>query len=78
LVDLLCLLLLVFLLQVGRLLPDYSRQLVAVIGPQAQQLVNVFGIPDHLVAAPIAANWEGYNTVDNQGELVGPAFAAVS
>lgn len=56
--------------QVGRLVPDFVRQLVSSIGPNAQQLVNAFGIPDHLVAAPIAGNWELYNTYDNQGELL--------
>jgi hypothetical protein len=59
----------VLLLQVGRLVPDYVRQLVASIAPNGQQLVAAFGIPDHLVAAPIAGQWELYNTYDNQGEL---------
>lgn len=31
--------------------------------PQAQALVDSFGIPDHLVAAPIAGDWEKYNEV---------------
>jgi hypothetical protein len=57
------------LLQVGRLVPGYVRQLVASIAPNGQQLVAAFGIPDHLVAAPIAGQWELYNTYDNQGEL---------
>ena len=34
--------------------------------------VDAFGIPDHLVAAPIAADWEAYNAVDNRGELAPP------
>jgi acyl-CoA oxidase len=55
--------------KVGRLVPDYVRQLVASIAPNGQQLVAAFGIPDHLVAAPIAGQWELYNTYDNQGEL---------
>ena len=37
----------------------------------SQQLVDSFGIPEHLVAAPIAADWEQYNVTDNQGELIG-------
>lgn len=57
-------------------MPDTVRALVHQVGPQAVALVAAFGIPDHLVAAPIAANWESYNAVDNQGELVGAAFAA--
>ena len=40
------------------------------LAPQGQQLVDAFGIPEHLVAAPIAQDWEGYNITDNQGELV--------
>ncbi|KAF6250062.1 hypothetical protein COO60DRAFT_1706247 [Scenedesmus sp. NREL 46B-D3] len=55
--------------KVGRLVPDFVRQLVAGIAPNGQQLVAAFGIPDHLVAAPIAGQWELYNTYDNQGEL---------
>ena len=34
--------------------------------------VEAFGIPDHLVAAPIAADWESYNATDNRGELAPP------
>lgn len=36
--------------------------------------VDAFGIPDHLLATPIAGDWEAYNRVDNRGELLGPAF----
>lgn len=57
------------LLQVARLVPDYVRSLVAAVAPHAQQVVAAFGIPDALVAAPIALNWEAYNSYDNQGEL---------
>ncbi len=35
--------------------------------------VDAFGIPDHLVAAPIAGDWESYNAGDNRGELA-PAW----
>lgn len=62
--------------QVARLVPDYVRSLVASIAPHTQQVVASFGIPDELVAAPIAANWERYNTYDNQGELPGSPFSA--
>ena len=40
------------------------------LAPFGQQLVESFGIPTHLVAAPIAEDWEGYNVTDNQGELI--------
>ena len=50
------------------------RRLCAEIAPASQHLIDAFGIPPHLQAAPIAADWEEYNRVDNQGELIGPAF----
>lgn len=40
------------------------------LSPYGEHLANSFGIPQHLVAAPIAGNWEGYNVTDNQGELI--------
>ncbi len=58
----------------GRALPEQLRSLCSSLAPQSQQLVDSFGVPDHLVAAPIAGDWEGYNAVDNQGELVGRQF----
>ena len=45
------------------------------LAPHAGTLVEGFGIPRHLITAPIALDWEKYNTVDNQGEIV-PAFVA--
>jgi hypothetical protein len=57
------------------MVPDYVRSIVASVAPHTQQLVRAMGIPDGLVQAPIAGNWERYNTVDNQGELIGAAFA---
>lgn len=58
----------------AREVPDTIRGLCQDIAPQSQSLVDAFGIPDKLVAAPIAVDWEGYNLVDNQGELTGSAF----
>ena len=31
-----------------------------------------FGIPEHLVAAPIAGDWEAFNVRDNNGEIAAP------
>ena len=62
--------------QAGRALPAAVRASVAEVGPQAQAVVEAFGIPDHLVAAPIAGDWERYNRVDNKGELLGEAARA--
>lgn len=51
------------------------RELCHELSGSSQQLVNSFGIDDHLLAAPIAGDWVAYNKVDNQGELTGPAFS---
>jgi acyl-CoA oxidase len=51
-------------------LGDAVRASVKAIAPAAPALVRGFGIPDHLIAAPIAGDWEAYNAYDNQGELV--------
>jgi acyl-CoA oxidase len=63
-------------LQAGKAMPAAVRSSVSQIGPQAQAIVEAFGIPDHLVAAPIAGDWERYNRVDNKGELIGDAGKA--
>lgn len=34
------------------------------------ELLTAFGIPEHMVHAPIAKDWEKYNETDNQGELI--------
>lgn len=54
--------------------PCRNRGLCAQLAPASQHVIDAFGIPPHLQAAPIAADWEAYNKVDNQGELIGPAF----
>lgn len=41
------------------------------LGRESVALVEAFGIPEHLLAAPIASDWVKYNVVDNQGELTG-------
>uniref|UniRef100_A0A7S3QUT3 Acyl-coenzyme A oxidase n=1 Tax=Dunaliella tertiolecta TaxID=3047 RepID=A0A7S3QUT3_DUNTE len=55
----------------GMGVPDCVRELVGRLGPYAQAAAEGFGIPDHLVAAPIAGDWETYNKVDNRGEMMG-------
>ncbi|KAG2446914.1 hypothetical protein HYH02_008070 [Chlamydomonas schloesseri] len=56
----------------GRSVPEAVREAVAELSPAAcSGLVDSFGIPDHLVAAPIAGDWARYNQVDNKGELFG-------
>ena len=56
-------------LKSGRLVPQEIRELCAELRPHALQLCEGFGIPEHMCFAPIAGDWEGYNTYDNQGEL---------
>ncbi|GFR45198.1 hypothetical protein Agub_g6590 [Astrephomene gubernaculifera] len=56
----------------GRSVPEAVRSAVLSLSPGAcWGLVESFGIPDHLVAAPIAGDWATYNQVDNKGELFG-------
>ena len=62
--------------QAGKVLPTAVRVTVSELGPKAQAVIESFGIPDHLVAAPIAGDWERYNRVDNKGELIGEAAKA--
>eukprot|EP00983_Pelagomonas_calceolata_P033813 1059372-Pelagomonas_calceolata.AAC.1 len=42
--------------QAGMGVPDCVRELVGRLGPYAQAAAEGFGIPDHLVAAPIAGD----------------------
>jgi acyl-CoA oxidase len=58
-------------LAVGAAAPGAVRALVAQAAPVAPSIIAGFGIPPHLVAAPIAGDWESYNAYDNQGELPG-------
>lgn len=61
-------------LSVGRAVPAAVRALCAQLAPRWRLLVDSFGIPEHLVAAPIAGDWAKYNEADNQGELLGQAW----
>jgi len=47
-----------------------SSDLCAELGPQALAICESFGITDTMLSAPIALDWVGYNTYDNQGELM--------
>jgi acyl-CoA oxidase len=44
------------------------------VGLQATTIVEAFGIPDHLVAAPIAGDWIKYNEVDNMCAVLPPVY----
>ena len=47
-----------------------AAELCALLGPQALALSESFGITDTMLSAPIALDWVGYNSYDNQGELM--------
>jgi len=48
------------------------REWIHEIHPQALNIVNAFGIPEHLLTAPIAQNYEDFNSRPNQGEVFKP------
>ncbi|MFT4970078.1 MAG: acyl-CoA oxidase [Chitinophagales bacterium] len=54
----------------GKRIPEYARDLCKELGPHAIQLIDAFGIPEHMRYAPIAGDWEKYNEFDNCGELL--------
>jgi acyl-CoA oxidase len=59
----------------AKAVPRAVRALVREMGPSAAlELAASFGIPDALMAAPIAVDWESYNRYDGKGELVGEVF----
>lgn len=62
-------------MQAGKSVPAAVRACCAGLSGVSQALVDALGVPDHLVAAPIAGDWEAFNAVDNDGELVGAAHA---
>ncbi|KAI9595005.1 acyl-CoA oxidase [Syncephalis fuscata] len=53
--------------QVSDQLSNYIRELA----PRTLTILDGFAIPDELLFAPIALDWERYNEYDNHGELVG-------
>ena len=48
---------------------EVNRKLCAEIAPLSMDLVDAFGLPEEVLAAPIASDWVKYNEIDNQGEL---------
>jgi acyl-CoA oxidase len=49
---------------------EKSRELTATLGNSIKELVACFGIPQHLLFAPIANDWVKFNAFDNQGEII--------
>lgn len=62
--------------EAGAAVPERSRALCAELTPQWRVLVEGLGVPDHLVASPIAADWGLYNEAseDSGGGGVGPTL----
>jgi acyl-CoA oxidase len=56
--------------RLGTKIPEYGRKLCAQIAPSAIQLIDAFGIPEHMRHAPISGDWIKYNQTDNFGELL--------
>lgn len=54
---------------VARALAPAIRARVRALSPVVPAVVAGFGIPPHLITAPIAGDWEAYNAYDNRGEL---------
>jgi acyl-CoA oxidase len=55
----------------GKALPEVLSSAIRDLAPRAINIVDGFGIPDELLFAPIALDWERYNEYDNRGEVVG-------
>ena len=51
-----------------------ARELCSMLAPHWRELIDSFGIPEYLIAAPAAADWEKFNDVDNRGEVLGVEF----
>ena len=49
---------------------SHSADLCAELGTQSLAICESFGITDTMLSAPIALDWVGFNTYDNQGELM--------
>jgi len=49
---------------------EYSAKLCADLGSESLAICESFGITDTMLSAPIALDWVGYNSYDNQGELM--------
>jgi len=52
------------------LVKENAANLCAQLGPQALAVCDSFGITDTMLSAPIALDWVGFNSYDNQGELM--------
>jgi acyl-CoA oxidase len=56
--------------RLGKQVPAVGRKLCKEIAPLAIDLIDAFGIPEHMCYAPISRDWVEYNGFDNFGELL--------
>ena len=59
---------------VGSAVPDQVRALCARVSRSWSTVVEAFQIPQSIAQAPIAGDWVRFNSVDNNGEVVGTPF----
>jgi acyl-CoA oxidase len=53
-------------------LEQFNHQLIKKVHPHALKIVNSFGIPEHLVTAPAAKDYQHFNSGPNNGETYRP------
>lgn len=56
-------------LENGIAVPKAIRSLCTELSPVAMGIVDALGVPEPLLFAPIAGDWNKYNEVDNRGEF---------
>lgn len=57
-------------LQIDQLISTLCADSEEGLGNDVLSLIDAFGIPDYVMAAPIALDWVKFNEKDNQGEIV--------
>lgn len=53
----------------GKAVRDEFNSLCDAVSGIAPELVESFGIPEELLSAPIARDWQEFNQIDNRGEV---------
>ena len=56
--------------RMAKKVPVAARKLCKELAPSAIELIDAFGIPEHMRHAPIAGDWKKFNEFDNFGELI--------
>ena len=54
----------------GKTVPQKVRTLCDKLASSSELLCDGFGIPEHMLYAPIAGDWVAYNEYDNKGEIL--------